>query len=112
MASAQIGGVWIDHNISPGGVNGMVIHVMFSVQALMGRQGQVSVYFNYLQGEPLRAFDPAYSSGDGRVCVWSPFAPDLEEQAFPDVQLFISYASLGLVIAPGAVYNLVCQAVI
>jgi hypothetical protein len=49
----------------------MVIHVMFGVQALTGGQGCVTVYFNYWQGEALRAFDPAYSSDDGRVCISS-----------------------------------------
>ncbi|HXT84668.1 MAG TPA: hypothetical protein VN704_10145 [Verrucomicrobiae bacterium] len=111
MASAQICLVNIVHNIiSSTGVNGMIFHIMFSVQGLMDRTGNLSTYFNYLQDPPLMGFDLRYRSNNGRVCVGSFFAPRFEIETFPDVQLFMPYASLDLV--PSAIYNLMCQVII
>ena len=109
MANAQINSVRIDHNLWEGGVKGMVIHVGFDVQDLMGRQGQVSVYFNYWQGGPLTAFDSLHRSPDGHLLVSNDFVPQFAAADFPDFQLFMPYEALHM--APGQ-SALMCKAII
>jgi hypothetical protein len=110
MASAQINYVRIDHNLWEGNSNGMVIHVGFNVQGLVGQRGRVSVYFNYWQGGPLDAFESPYRTEDGHVSVGNDFVPQFEDTNYPDDQLFMPYAALKM--AAGGTSALMCRAII
>jgi hypothetical protein len=107
VATAQINYVRIDHNIFVNGIMGMVIHVGFDVQGLMGLPGEVAAYFNYWQGAPLRDFDRTYTTEDGHVSVGQNFTPGFEPATYPDLQLFMPYHELHM--APGATSHLMCQ---
>jgi len=109
MASAQINNIRVDHNMVQNGMRGMFVFVSFDVQNLMNRPGQVSVYFNYWQGAPLRDFDQKYKTEDGHVGVSEDFTPLFDTASYPYFGVFVPYEALEM--APGEV-ALMCQVII
>jgi hypothetical protein len=109
LATAQIYTYRIDHNRMRGGVEGMAIHIGFTVQGLMGRPGEVTAYFNYWNGPALRDFDNAYRTDDGHVGVGVDFVPGFSDTSYSDMQIFMPYSQLDM--EPGEV-PLMCQIVI
>jgi hypothetical protein len=110
MASSQINYMRIDHNAWQDNSKGMIIHVGFNVQDLMGQLGQVAAYFNYWQGGPLKDFDSAYRTQDGHVAAHINFIPP-SVSTTENVQIFMPHSQLDMVPGPGRV-ALMCQVAI
>ena len=96
---ATIHDVAIDHNVTVDGMQGMRLHVQFTINGLQDVPCQVSAYFAFADGDPLFDYNDAYHTVDGQVSTWVDMTPGYAETFYEDLQLFIPYSELHM--APG-----------
>ncbi len=112
VASASIQDVTVDHNITQFGLNGMLIHIKFSVDGMKNIKGRVMAYFFNDAGQKLTSQDSKdlsadglfkYQAADGQLIAWDYFTPVYDSAQFNDFQLFLPYTAIEL---PSGTYNL------
>jgi hypothetical protein len=89
-SSAKIEKVWVEHNMYQNGQKGMRIHIKFSVDNMLGRQGSVTAWFYYDNGSKLilTAHNGAYTTPDKQVAVADRFTPTYTNTIYNDFVLF------------------------
>jgi len=87
--------VWFEPVATKNGVQGMGIHVKFSVNGMKNKQGQCAAWFYYENGNPLILAAPngAYTTADNQVAVNESFLPNSDAVSFDDFVLFIPYSA-------------------
>ena len=110
-ASTTIRGVvnkiWVDHNHVRRGVEGMLIHVDFSVRNLRGLTGRAIAWFYKEDGSYLTDSDGNYCTTDGQVSVGEDFTPSYDDSHYSDFTLFIPNSELHLPAGGGDGYFVV-----
>lgn len=100
---ATFGRIWIDYNITQGGVNGMLIHINFTVFDMKATDCQLRVSFQDEAEKPLRDKNKRYFTTAGDVLVYANLKPGVNPTVYNDYTLFMPYAELDL---PDGNYNL------
>jgi hypothetical protein len=90
-SSAKIEKVWVEHNVYQNGQKGMKIHVKFSADNMLGRQGSVAAWFYYENGNKLilTAHNGVYTTPDKQVAVADRFTPGYVNTVYNDFVLFL-----------------------
>jgi hypothetical protein len=94
--SATFERIWVDYDITQGGVKGMRIHVKFKVMGMKGIPGYLAVYFQTKDGTPLQDTNSKFDSADGTVALYREINPGYETTAYDDYQVFMPYSELDL----------------
>lgn len=93
----EITKIWVDYNVYNGGEEkGMMIHVAFNVNNMLGKEGMVCAYFYFSDGTALTDTNGRYETTDGNVAVGKDFAPSYENSIYNDFHLFMPYSELHL----------------
>lgn len=93
----EITKIWVDYNVYNGGEEkGMMIHVAFNVNNMLGKEGKVCAYFYFSDGTALTDTNGRYDTTDGNVAVGKDFAPSYENSIYNDFHLFMPYSELHL----------------
>ncbi len=92
----QIQNVWVDYDIVENRQRGMVIHVKFKANNLLGTKCRIAAYFEYSDGKPLKDLNGDYATENGFVSVGNKFVPTYENSVYDDFDLFIPYRELHL----------------
>jgi len=96
-STAKIEQVWQEHNVFGGIEKGMNIHVKFSVNNMLNKQGMVAVYFYFLDGTALKDYNlKYYSTTDGNVAVGENYTPLYTNCSYDNFVLFMPYLELHL----------------
>lgn len=111
-ASADIGDVWIEHNVFYSGVvyqtvwngwtwtfvpqtvsaKGMKIHVDFNVYECQGEQVRVCAFFYDDCYNPIKGISAPFKAPDGHLTSQSPITPLYESTTYTDGWLFVPYS--------------------
>jgi hypothetical protein len=94
--SATFERIWVDYDITQGGVKGMRIHVKFKVYDMKNIAGYLAVYFQTKDGTPLEDNNNKFDSADGTVAVYKEITPGYAVTAYDDYQVFMPYSELDL----------------
>ena len=94
--SATFEKIWVDYDITQGGVTGMRIHVKFKVYDMKGLAGYVAIYFQKSDGTALQDSNGKFDSADGTVALYKEITPGYDTTAYEDYQLFMPYTELDL----------------
>ncbi len=94
--SATFERIWIDYDITEGGVKGMRVHVKFTVVNMKGIAGYLAIYFQDNDGTPLEDNNNKFDSADGTVAVYRAIAPGYQTTAYEDYTVFMPYSELDL----------------
>lgn len=105
---ATIESVWVDHNHFNGLIKGMLIHVKFSVDNMLSRQGECTAYFYFQNDQKLRDYNSSYCTVDGQVAVGQIFRPGYENALYNDFSLFMPYTELHVNTSAGTTYLKFC----
>ena len=95
-ATAELGRVWVDYNVTQGGEKGMLIHVKFTLRQMKQVDSYLAVYFEKDNGEKLYTNNKQYRSKDGQVAVFKPLKPAYDDTVYDDAQVFIPYEEFSL----------------
>jgi len=88
----------VDYKASEGGVNGMMLHLKFTVYEMKDTEAFVAVYFmhnDYHRGA-LKDTNQKYGSSAGDVAVYKTIKPAFSPALFEDLQIFMPYAEFDL----------------
>ncbi|MGC2235785.1 MAG: hypothetical protein WA584_06465 [Pyrinomonadaceae bacterium] len=94
--SATFERIWLDYDITEGGVKGMRIHIKFKVFDMKGMDGYMAIYFQEKDGTPLEDNNNKFDSADGTVAVYKAITPGYQTTAYEDYQVFMPYSELDL----------------
>ncbi|MDR1348832.1 MAG: hypothetical protein LBJ63_10510 [Prevotellaceae bacterium] len=99
--SAKFENIWVVHNVLENPYNiysrkGMQIHVKFSVNGMLSKQGQLCVWFYFADGTALKDYNNAYKTSTGQVCAYDSFKATYENSIWNDFVLFMPYDELHL----------------
>jgi hypothetical protein len=95
--TAKVENVWVDHNVIENGTNGMKIHVKFSVEGMLNKQGQCAAYFHYATGAVLKDTNNRYATTTGDVASnATTFKPTYENSIYNDFVIFMPYDEMDL----------------
>ena len=94
--SATFERLWIDYDITQGGVKGMRIHVKFKVYDMKGMDGYLAIYFQEKDGTALEDNNGKFDSADGTVAVYREIAPGYQTTVYDDYTVFMPYSELDL----------------
>ncbi len=97
--TGTIQNVSVDYDITKAGQKGMLIHVKFTVDNVKDVPCQVTAYFYYNTGEPVKDTDGTFNTVDNQAAISAPFNPGFDSTIYNDFQLFMPYTQLE--IAPG-----------
>lgn len=95
--------MWIDYNITEGGVKGMRIHADFTVSDMKGVEGYLALYFQQRDGTPLKDNNDEFNSADDTVAAYGEIEPGYPVTVYEDFDIFMPYNELDL---PGGDYKL------
>lgn len=91
----------VDYKATEGGINGMILHIKFTVHDMKDIESLVAVYFahnDYHRGA-LKDTNQQYGSSAGDVAVYKTIKPGFSPALFEDLQIFMPYEELDL--SPG-----------
>lgn len=92
--TGKINKVWLEHGIQNGEEYGMNIHVSFDVYNMDHLNGQVSAYFYYSNGLPIKDTDGKFCTTSGEIAVSDDFIPGYEGTTYDDFIVFMPYSQL------------------
>ncbi|CAN5209981.1 hypothetical protein BH10ACI1_BH10ACI1_14200 [soil metagenome] len=101
--SATFQRMWIDYDITVGGVKGMRIHTDFKVYGMKGVDGYLALYFQERDGTSLQDNNGKFNSATGTVAVYRDISPGFQTAVYEDFDVFMPYSELDL---PGGNYDL------
>lgn len=95
-SSATIERVWADHNTFLNGMKGMSIHVKFSTNNMQHKQGNITAWIYYDNGNKLTltSHNGAYTTPDKQVCAADYFTPGYVNAIYSDFVLFLPYNAI------------------
>ena len=91
VRTGEVVKVWVDYDQWQDGRKGMIVHVEFTVDGMLGRTGKAAAYFSYSDGSRLESTDDDFTTPDGQVVMGYDFVPKYESTRFNDFQMFIPY---------------------
>lgn len=74
----------------------MQIHIKFSVEGMLNKQGDCVIWFYFSNGSMLKDYNNSYRSSNGQVAVSRKFKPSYESCIFNDFVIFMPYDELHL----------------
>lgn len=86
--------IWVDFNMEENGTKGLIIHVDFGATDVEQHTLNVTAYFEYSTGSPLKDTDGAYRSSDGRVAVEKTVTAKSYDSQWGDLKLFMPYSQI------------------
>lgn len=92
--SANIERVWVDHNEYNNGYKGMLIHVEFTTENLLGKTVYVYAYFYQSDNQT-----PLHNQYGDKLYFYGTGSPSYKSARFGDFKIFVPY--VGLNMAPG-----------
>ena len=98
--SATFQRLWIDYNITEGGVKGMRIHTDFKVYNMKGIDGYLALYFQERDGTSLPDNNGEFNSANDTVALYREITPGFQTTVYEDYAVFMPYAELDL--SPGS----------
>lgn len=96
-AITNIDSMWLEHNVRYGNMNGMMVHLSFSIENMKGRTVQVCAYFydsNEVQVRASYNVPMQYRTRDGMLCSGSQAYVKYESTSWDDYKLFFPYGFL------------------
>jgi hypothetical protein len=92
LPSAKIENIWVEHNFFCGyNRKCLKIHVKFTVDAMLYKQGNCNAYFYFQNGNRLTDYNGQYNTTDGQVSVGESFKPSYESAVYNDFTLAIPH---------------------
>ena len=88
--------IWIDYNITEGGVKGMRIHVKFQAHGLKDTNCNLVIYLLDNNNKPLKDYNKKYYSTQGTVAIFEKLKPGFDRTVYNDLQMFLPYQELDL----------------
>ena len=73
---------------------GMIIHVNFDVNNMLGIEGSCNVWFYFEDGTELKDNNNSYRTSNGTVCASTKIAPGYKKSVYEDLRIFIPYSEL------------------
>lgn len=92
--TSKVNRVWIDYNVTEGGVRGMRIHVNFEVTGLKGVPTELAVRVQGEDGEMLESSSGVYSNDEGQLKVFFKMNPGFPTTVYKDATLFLPYQEI------------------
>ena len=96
--SACIERIWLEHNETFQGMNGMIIRVNFTVYNLKGKSVNVCAYFFDDNDAPLQGYSNMFKTTDGQSCTGRWYTMKYDEGELHDFFLFMPYLELNQVL--------------
>lgn len=94
--SATFHKMWVDYDITEGGVIGMRIHVKFTTYDMKGVDSYVAIFFEDDWGDRLRDNNKKFYSSGGDVAFYKSIKPEYDPADYNDLQMFMPYGELDL----------------
>ena len=94
--SANIDRIWYEHNVISGNSNGMNIHVKFSVNNMLNKEGLVGVWFFDKYQNKLIGYKQGYRDPSGKLCVGEYFTPNYTNHTYNSFVIFMPYGEFNL----------------
>lgn len=88
--------LWIDYNVTEGGVKGMRIHTAFKLYNMKGVDGYLALYFQTRNGTALRDRNGKFNSTDDTVAAYREVTPGYNPAVYEDYDIFMPYSELDL----------------
>ncbi|MBC7872570.1 MAG: hypothetical protein H7Y01_01165 [Ferruginibacter sp.] len=107
--SATFDSIWVDYNVTEGGLKGMKIHLSFSAYSMKDMDAYVAIYFEYNDDMAgfLKDKNKKFNSTEGDVAVYQSIKPAYDPAVYKDLQLFMPYTELDL---EAGIYDLTMDA--
>jgi len=96
QTSAEIEKVWIDFDVYESNQKGMRIHLKFTVDGMLNKQGTCNAWFYMSDGTALKDYNNSYKTTAGTVSTWENYKPGYASAVYNDFKLFIPYSELHL----------------
>lgn len=94
--SATFQKIRVEHNLIVQGKKGMKIFVDFKVYDMKGMDGFLAIYFQKLDGTPLKDRNGKYRTTNGNVATYEEISPGYQSTVYEDFDLFMPYEELDL----------------
>jgi hypothetical protein len=96
--SATFDRMWVDYDITEGGLKGMRLHLKFTAYDMLNLDSYVAVYFEYNdeRGGVIKDKNGKFNSTAGDVALYKSIKPLYNPAVFDDLQLFMPYSELDL----------------
>lgn len=94
--SATFQRMWIDYNVTEGGVKGMRIHTAFKAYQMKNVPSYLALYFQYRNGTMLKDKNGKFNSSAGDVAVYRELLPAFDPAVYEDEPVFMPYDELDL----------------
>jgi len=95
--SSKVERIWIDHDVTQNNQRGMIIHVKFTIDGMLNKQGICAVWFYNSNESPLKTNNNnRYKTSSGNATVQENFRPSYANAVYNDFTLFMPYSELNL----------------
>jgi hypothetical protein len=94
--SAKFERIWIDYDVTEGGVKGMRIHTKFTVYDMKNVPSYLAIYFETSDGKRLRDNNKSYYSTSGDVALYKELQIDYNPGVYSDLAVFMPYEEFDL----------------
>lgn len=101
--ACKIENITFKQGVYKGDIEGMDVHIKFSVEGMKGKEGRCSVYIYYEDGTPLKDTNGLYRTSKGDCAFGKKFTPLSDSSAYDDFVIFIPYNELEL---PKGIHNM------
>lgn len=89
--TANVKRVWVDYNITQGGVRGMRVHVNFDITGLQGVDSRLVIRIRKVGGDYLTNSGSAYANVNGEFQTEYKMKPGYPTTVYSDASVFIPY---------------------
>jgi len=89
--SVEIDKAWLVENVNRDGKSGMGIHIKFTVEGMLNKQGRCVAWFYFSHGNILARETGQYRTSSGHLSVAEQITPGYENALYEDFELFIPY---------------------
>jgi hypothetical protein len=89
--TAKVNRIWVDYDVTEGGVRGMRIHVNFEVTGLKGVESKLVARLQKADGNWLMNSNRAYSNRLGQLEVFFEMNPGYPTAVYRDADIFLPY---------------------
>jgi uncharacterized caspase-like protein len=93
-AGATVSDIRVEFDKHQGGKKGLLIHSQVTLSNHRDQKARIVAYFNKRDGSPLKDFNDAYHTSDGKVSVGQGVVPIYDSSTWKDHTLFIPYGEL------------------
>lgn len=94
--SAKFEKIWVDYDITEGGLKGMRIHTKLTVYGMKNVASAIAIYFETGDGKRLRDTNKSYYTTGGDVTVQRELKIDYDPGVYDDLVVFMPYSELDL----------------